>query len=379
MQNKKQLLVTTSLALMFVTGFALRVIFLPAHTVDMTVSNLPWYDYIVAHGRFNAMGDLFADYTPPYLYLLSLATLTESFLPNLTAIKLIPIAFDLVNVALIYKIVKEFSGDRIKTALAALTFWILPTVMVNSAFWGQADSLYVCFLLLCVFYLLKEKWTAAVVAFSISFAIKAQAVFILPLLAVLFLKKQIPLRAFLLTPLIYLALMFPAWLAGRSAISLIFAYFGQADRFKFASKNAANFYFFLPPAAYQTALTIGIPLAAVLLLTWAFVYGFKRYALTPRALVLAALVSVALTPFLLPKMHDRYFYPADVFSLIAAFFIPEIWFVPIAYQVISLLSYTPFLFGVNSQTVIPLATLINTLTIVFLLWKQWQTTSNVAA
>jgi len=75
---------------------------------------------------------------------------------------------------------------------------------------------------------------------------------------------------------------------------------------------------------------------------------------------------------LLPKMHERYFYPADVFSLVAAFFIPEIWFVPIAYQVISLLSYTPFLLGANSQKVIPIAALMNTLTIGFLLWKQWK-------
>lgn len=139
--------------------------------------------------------------------------------------------------------------------------------------------------------------------------------------------------------------------------------------------NAANFYFFLPQSAYKTALMIGIPCAGFILLGWALIYGLKRSPVTPNTLVLAALVSVALTPFLLPKMHDRYFYPADVFSLIAAFFIPGIWFVPIAYQVISLLSYLPFLFGVNPQGVMPFAILVNFLVICFLLWKQWKMTS----
>ena len=37
-------------------------------------------------------------------------------------------------------------------------------------------------------------------------------------------------------------------------------------------------------------------------------------------------MSVALVPFLLPKMHDRYFYPADIFSLLAAFYMPEFGF-----------------------------------------------------
>jgi Gpi18-like mannosyltransferase len=374
MKNKKHFFTVLSLLLMFSMGLALRVMFLPANTIDMEVSNVRWYEYIVEHGRFNAMGDLFADYTPPYLYLLSLATLTESFLPKLTAVKLIPVVFDLINVVLVYQIAKKHFDTGAKPMFAAMTYWVLPTIMINSAFWGQADSIYVCFILLCVLFLLEERWVAAVVAFSISFTIKAQAVFILPLLAVFFFKKKIAWHTFLLMPLVYFVSILPAWLAGRSMISLVFAYLGQADRFKFASKNAANFYFFLPHGAYQAAILIGFPLAALLLLVWSWSYGTKHDFRTPRTLILAALVSVALVPFLFPKMHDRYFYPADTFSLIAAFFIPELWFVPIAYQVISTLSYLPFLFGVEATSVIPTATLLNTLAITYLLYKQRKTT-----
>ena len=111
-----------ALVIMFAFGLMLRLAFLPANTVDMKVFNLKWYDYIFTHGIINSMGDEFANYTPPYLYLLSLATLTRSFLAPLTAVKLIPILFDLINAALVYQIVKTQYGKSVKPALAAMTF-----------------------------------------------------------------------------------------------------------------------------------------------------------------------------------------------------------------------------------------------------------------
>lgn len=105
------------------------------------------------------------------------------------------------------------------------------------------------------------------------------------------------------------------------------------------------------------------------------VYGRKSFSLTPGILAFTALVSAALTPCLLPKMHDRYFYTADVFSIIVAFLVPGTWFIPIAYQIISLLSYMPYLFAVRPQTILPPAVWLNAVTIGFLLWKQWRMTS----
>lgn len=65
------------------------------------------------------------------------------------------------------------------------------------------------------------------------------------------------------------------------------------------------------------------------------------------------------------------FIPQMFFLWSAVFFAPELWFVPILYQAISLLSYSPFLFASNPQSVIPAALLINTLVLGLLLWKQW--------
>ncbi len=372
MKNRKQFLNMLAIVIMFAFGLMLRFVFLPANTVDMKAYNLKWYDYIVSHGIIKSIGDEFANYTPPYLYLLSLATLARSFLAPLTAIKLIPILFDLINSTLVYQIVKTQFSQSIKPVLAAMIFWLLPTVMINSSFWGQADALYTCFLLLSVLFLLKDRPLGAVISFAIAFSIKAQAVFFVPFLAILCLRKKIPWQHFLLIPPIYVLMMLPAIWAGRSSASLLLTYVTQGNTFTSASMNAANFYFFVGQSGYETSLKVGIPLAALLILTWVLVSARKTSSFAPRILVLTALVSVAAVPFLLPKMHDRYFYPADVFSLIAAFFIPEIWFAPIAYQIISMLSYMPFLFGTKLQGGIPIAVLINTAAIGFLLWKQWK-------
>ena len=57
------------------------------------------------------------------------------------------------------------------------------------------------------------------------------------------------------------------------------------------------------------------------------------------------LISVMLMPFVLPKMHERFFYPADVLSIVLVFYRPRLFLVPLAMITISFFSYQPFLFG----------------------------------
>jgi Gpi18-like mannosyltransferase len=115
-------------------------------------------------------------------------------------------------------------------------------------------------------------------------------------------------------------------------------------------------------------MPIGMLIALIASASWA--YFHRNSADRMEGVVFAALVSVALTPFLLPKMHDRYFYPADVFSILVAFLTPQLWFIAIAYQVISGLVYSIFLFEAHRSTMLILATQLNTVVLVYLLWKQ---------
>lgn len=50
-------------------------------------------------------------------------------------------------------------------------------------------------------------------------------------------------------------------------------------------------------------------------------------------------------PYLLPKMHERYFFAADVITIVYGFYFPRYFYIPISVGLISFFSYFPFLFG----------------------------------
>ena len=358
----------SSIVLLFIIGIILRGLALPAISADMQWAYIPWYEFLRTHG-VQAIGTNFSDYTPPYLYLLWLATLTSNYLPSVAAIKFISILADIVNAILVYQIVALKYSAGSKPLLASALFWVLPTIMMNSSLWGQADALYTLFLLVCLYYLLTDKPLWGVIAFGAAITIKAQAIFVAPLLAILFFKKRIEWQYFLLVPLIYVLLDLPAFLLGRPLSGIFTIYSSQASIFEALSKNAPNLYIFMSAIPYNLGLMIGLVVAALIIGYWVWLNVRAKLDSSHRTLILMSLVSVALVPFLLPKMHDRYFYPADIFSLLAAFYVPQLWFVPILYQIISMLAYVVFLFNAP-PLLTQIAAVLNALTIGFLVWRQ---------
>lgn len=82
---------------------------------------------------------------------------------------------------------------------------------------------------------------------------------------------------------------------------------------------------------------------AVLFLLW-WIWE-KKLPITPDFLLQVSLLLLILVPFLLPHMHERYFFPADVFALLYAIRRPKRFYVPILVVGASFLTYLPFLFG----------------------------------
>jgi Gpi18-like mannosyltransferase len=213
------------------------------------------------------------------------------------------------------------------------------------------------------------------IAFGLALSVKAQAVFLAPFLLLMAWKKRIPWLAFGLIPPGYLAAMLPAMLAGRSLWDVLTVYLNQAEELQILSHNAPNWYIFIPQSTYSVSMPIGILLAALLMVIWIYLYSRRSFHLKYEIIVFIALVSVAVMPFLLPKMHDRYFYPADVFSILLTFAIPELWFVSLGFQAVSGLAYSIFLFEAPRSTVLILATELNTILLAYLIWKQFILTS----
>jgi len=159
--------------LFLLLGVILRWTGLPFVSFDISIFLMGWYDKLAAHG-FAEFRFPFSNYTPPYLYLLFLMTKTAGLIPKVVAIKLPSIGFDLLNAVLVYKILRIKYSSGGMALIGASAFLVLPTILLDSAYWGQADSIYTFFVLACLFFLMKDQPFAAMVLFGLSLSFKAQ-------------------------------------------------------------------------------------------------------------------------------------------------------------------------------------------------------------
>jgi Gpi18-like mannosyltransferase len=222
-----------------------------------------------------------------------------------------------------------------------------PTVVLNSAFWGQADILYAAPLVACLLFLMQRRNSLAMLAFGIALAFKLQAIFLAPLLFGLFLRGDLTLRQLLLVPVVLLGALVPAAIAGRPIPDLLLVYVFQAKQYQLLQMSAATAYAWLPDVGLtQRFFTFaGVVFAASLGFALSILIFRTRASISDGLLLKLALLCCLLIPFFLPKMHDRYFYAADVLAILFAFYFPQHFYVPVIVILASFFAYQPTLFS----------------------------------
>ena len=130
------------LALGLDSSLALRLCLFDFESGDYRLFLSNWYDFFYEHGRWSGFqtAEPYATYPPLYLYLISLSTLLP--LPKLYAIKLISVAADYLGAWYVWRLAKLASASNSRAWAAMMAFLLLPTVVMNSALWGQCDMLY---------------------------------------------------------------------------------------------------------------------------------------------------------------------------------------------------------------------------------------------
>ncbi|HYD50336.1 MAG TPA: hypothetical protein VEB21_18405 [Terriglobales bacterium] len=303
-----------------------------------------WYEIIRTQGGAQLLRSNVPNYTPLYLYGL---IAVEWLLPNVqpvVAIKLVGLPFDFLLAAYVGAIVSLRYSQRWVVALAALAVLFAPTVVLNGAFWGQVDAIAATGVVACVYYLLRGQHLAAMIAYGLALSFKLQPIFLAPALVVLALRGRFDWRWAGLVPAIYLLTIVPAWLAGRPLAELAAVYVGQAGFYQRLASNVANVFAWLPAGLYSHFYPAGLAwgVAVISALTWVAAQG--RAKLTEGRMLQLALLSVLVMPYCLPKMHDRYFFFADVLSIAYAFHYPRRAWVAVAVTAVSFCSYSPYLF-----------------------------------
>jgi len=314
-----------------------------------------WVQQMRAAGVWHGIGQPIGNYNAPFLYLLAIAIYLPG--PLLLKIKAIFVVFDLVLAFFTYKIVGlRFEGRRAPAA-AALAVLLLPTVVINASWYGQMDAMWASFALGGVYFLMRDRPWVAVTLCAVALAIKPQGIFIFPLLLLLALGGRLRWRTLLAVPAVFLLLDIPALLAGRSPMDLLTVYDmdRQAVHVPALTSRAPSLYAFIPAGPrVDTVRVLGYSFTAAVILGILYVLIIRNVRITrDRLVTYAALFAIAM-PFLLPGMHERYFFLADVTTVLLAIHKPRLWPVPLLVQAASLISLEPYLFGGRTPQMLPL-------------------------
>lgn len=278
-----------------------------------------WYRFFQENGGFQAVAKAVGDYNVPYLYFMAFISYLST--PDLYLIKLFSLVFDVAlawgSLRLVRVLTKDRQGSR-APLIAFAAALLLPTVVLNGAFWGQCDGIYGALAIHAAALLLEGKNKTSVALMAIAFSFKLQAIFVLPLWGVLWLAGKVRFRELWTFPLTYLVTIVPAVLLGKPIGEILGIYFNQMGEYPRLVLNAPSIYQLVP---YGTEVNdallsaLGIAAAGVLVLAL-LALGFLLRDRLDRDLAMGMAVVLCIgVPFLLPRMHERYFFLADVFTL----------------------------------------------------------------
>ncbi len=304
-------------ALPVLLGMLLRIRCMDYSSGDYEDFLARWLQFFRDNGGFAAIKTYSGDYNAPYLYVLAIISMLSQ--PELYLIKLFSILADVVLAWGGFRVVKAVRDQGPEDPMPAIAFsvlMVLPTVMANSAYWGQCDSFYGALILHAMAKALTGKEKTSAVLVGAAFAVKLQSVFLIPLWGVLWLAKRYKFRNLFCAPLSFIVLCLPAVLLGRPVMDVLNVYLHQTVEYQDRLVlNAPSVYQFIPNGAKPDPVAagrIGIIAAFVLVLVLMGIGLIFRNKLDNRAALSIAAVMAVGVPFFLPHMHERYFYLADI-------------------------------------------------------------------
>ena len=327
--------------LLSLLAMVLRYLCMDFVSADYTLFLSQWVDFFRRLGGFSALGHPVGNYNIPYLYFLA----GFSYLPvrDLYLIKLLSILFDVLLAYASMRLLRRFTESTAKLLGVYFTVLLLPTVILNGALWGQCDSIYTAFAVLSVALALEDRPVPAMISIALSFAFKLQAVFVMPVFFLLLCSGRIRWYHLFVFPLTYFVLILPAVLLGRPLADTVLLYINQGytvgDGANYNSSSVFAFFRDASPALMRAGICAAFGLVVLVYL----LVLLRRKAGDPAVILTAAVIFSLGIPFLLPHMHDRYFFPADVLTTVYAFAVSWRFAMPCLVSFGSLLGYHAFL------------------------------------
>ena len=279
---------------------------------------------------------------------------------DLYLIKTASVIFDVVCAVTIGRIAYEAtSGDVKKSILAFGGIMFLPTCALNSAAWAQNDSMYGAFLLLSFLHFMKNNSNKGFIYLALSYTFKQQAVFFVPFIIIMWLKDKVKLKYVFWVPLIFMSCALPAVIAGRSFIELMTIYSSQTTTYTRLTMNYPSIYAIvtsdLDTEIRKQLIPAGVICTVPVLGLLAYYIRTRIFRITKEYMVTLAIFTVLLLCFCLPVMHERYAYIAELMAVVYAVTRYKRVIICASLQVISLITYSRYLFGSSVKVLWPLS------------------------
>ena len=348
-ERKHPLSVLSYTAVLVLLGLTLftRVSLLPHVTDDFSDYLNIWMQYMLELPGTESLAAEIANYNMPYLYLLFGIAKLVPYAYYMFSLKIFSVLFDFVLAYYVMKLSGMLTESRTAAAAAFFAALLVPSVIVNSAMWGQCDSVFSAFALGGLYYGLNKKSRLCWAFFALALSFKLQTVFLMPMLIVFLFRGDIRLKDVWVFAAVFLGLLIPAVIAGRSPLSCISVYWNQANSYSELSMLAPNVFAWLPQGTKSNipVTAAGIFAAGTAVLGFLLYLYFRRDRLRTADMVRAALIFSVMIPFFLPLMHDRYFYLADTVAAVFLFSEPKRWYIPALICTASFLCHAAYLFN----------------------------------
>ena len=339
------------IACLFFLAFMIRWKLMPVESADYWGFLEGWMVQIRKEGGFPSLGKQISNYTSPYMYIMCLISyITDN---DLYGLKMVSVLFDYLASIAVFLIVYRLTYKKDRAVMAMAGLLLSPTVILDGAYWCQCDIIYTTFILYGLYLFFKGNSQGCLILVGVSFAFKLQAVFIVPFLLIMWLKKKtICLRHFLWIPVIYVLSALPAWGFGRDFKELMLVYFDQTGTYPWGTLEYPNIYALLgeamPDLRHAAQVSgAGTFMTVMLLGCIAYYLYTKRIKLTGELMVTLALFTVAITVYSLPHMHERYGFLIDLIGIVYG--VMNVKKLPVAcgFILVSVLTFMPYLIAVH--------------------------------
>lgn len=352
-------------AIVVITLLSMLIRFSLRHIVsgDAYLFLMPWYGEIKNGGGMKMLGQQVGNYNMLYQTLIAIFT----YLPikALYAYKILSICFDYCLAFVVGSLVYQYSdGNRKWKGIFAYAAVLLsPIVIMNSSAWAQCDSIYVCFAMLALIMLCREKYLPAFLLLGVSFSFKLQAMFILPLfLFVYFWRKKFSILHFLIIPAVMCVLNLAGVIMGRSFLDIFRIYFDQTNKYPSMALNYPSIWLFFTEseseANYDLLERAGLWFTVAVLLVIMMVLLLKRIEWNSRNLVYMAFLFSYTCVLFLPAMHERYGYLYEILAIVILIWKKETALLFVPMYCLTFSTYAFFLFDIGSA-VSPVAAFVN--------------------